>query len=41
MLKTRKFRIVIVGRKHGVGVQPEARADGQVDYDGRYVEVKI
>lgn len=40
MVTSRKFRIVVVGRGHGVGIE-ETQADAEVDYMGGYIEVKI
>jgi alpha-D-xyloside xylohydrolase len=40
MLESRTFRIVFVGEKHGVGINPEAQADKTVPYSGKHVTIR-
>lgn len=39
MLKSRTFRIVWVGKNHGVGIAPEEQADAEIQYHGTEVSV--
>jgi alpha-D-xyloside xylohydrolase len=41
MVGTRQFRVVLVGKGHGVGEAVSAREDRQVTYDGREVQVTL
>jgi alpha-D-xyloside xylohydrolase len=40
MLESRTFRIVFVGEKHGVGINPEAQDDKTVPYSGKQVTIR-
>jgi alpha-D-xyloside xylohydrolase len=39
MLQNRTFRVVFVGENHGVGVNPEEKADRVVQYGGKQIIV--
>ncbi|HET7105125.1 MAG TPA: glycoside hydrolase family 31 protein [Terracidiphilus sp.] len=41
MLRNRTFRIVLVGKDHGVGIDPSPTADKTVTYGGAQVEVTL
>ena len=41
MLTNRSFRIVVVRPGHGAGIDPEPRADRDVQYDGSSIKVKL
>jgi alpha-D-xyloside xylohydrolase len=39
MLGSRTLRVVVVGEKHGIGVDPEDRPDKTVQYSGKAIAV--
>jgi alpha-D-xyloside xylohydrolase len=39
MLMSRKFQVVVVRERHGMGISPEERPDRVVDYAGKEVTV--
>jgi hypothetical protein len=41
MLIKRSFRIVLVGENHGTGVDVSGRADKELSYEGKMLEVKF
>ena len=41
MARTREFRVVLVGKDHGVGEAVSAREDRRVTYDGNELRVKL
>lgn len=41
MLRNRTFRIILVGKDHGVGIDPSPTADKTVTYGGAQVEVTL
>jgi hypothetical protein len=41
MLKTRSFQVVIVGQRHGTGVEVTANPDKVVSYNGQRLTVQL